>query len=156
MDLMYHDEGFVDPIDYYYDDNSFNDLLNHHESAAQLYLTGIFELCIIPTVSQAFNSLLPVLISSMLIKLIVVKTHLSISHIHLVNVFVSIAVYTYLYDMKLVAYLTALVVIIYLIQSVFDSLDQKRLSVVIFSMLHLFVGKILLLTVSEWNSIKGI
>ncbi len=156
---MYHDEGFIDPIDYYYhydDNDNIDQLVKHYDSMSQLYFKSIIEFCIIPTLYQAFNSLLPVLISSLIIKLTAVYSNFSINHMNVLNIVISITVYTYLYKKNVIAYLTVFVVIIYVLQSIFKPLNQKKFVVVSFSMLHLFCGKIFLLNVSEWNSMKGI
>jgi hypothetical protein len=153
MELDYSDGGFLEQIDYDDFEFEYDNLLM--DSVSDNELTNLLNLCIRPVIYQAFKPLLPILVSSLLLKLVAYKTSATIIQLSTLNLLASSAIFAYLYEVKLLAFLTGIVTITYGLLALNLPSNRRRLVVVLFSLAHLFFGKIYLLKVQEWNSIKG-
>ena len=154
--MIYSEEGFIEHMDYEYDlDQLGYDSLLMDSDISESDFHNLVNFCIKPVIYQSFKSLLPILISSLLIKLASILTNLTVKQLNLLNLITSSALFAYLYEAKLLIFLSGIVVSTFATLTIVLSRRKRLMAVVLLSLLHLFVGKIFLLSVQEWNSIKG-
>lgn len=154
--MMYSEEGFLEHMDYEYDMDQFDyDSLLMDSDISESDFLNLVNFCVKPVIYQSFKSLLPILISSLLIKLVSIKTNITFKQLNLLNLMTSSALFAYLYEAKLLIFLAGIVASTFTTLTIVLSRNKRRMAVVLLSLLHLFVGKIFLLNVQEWNSIKG-
>ena len=158
-DVIYHEESFLDPLDYHYDgfdyDTDLEELLMNSNDDLHSYFNQIFTFCMLPVIQQAFKSLLPVLSSSIFIKFISIKTNVTPKQLNLLNIVTSVALFMYLYEVKLLIFLAIIVLFTYCILATSYDRSQKRFSVIAVALIHLSIGKVIMFKEGEWNSIKG-
>ena len=116
----------------------------------------MFQSCVWSTVVQLAHSIYPVLFVSLFL-VVFSFNNVSIKRLNILNSSLSLLVLIYAYNPLLVAYLLAFVIKIYLILNLTNFSQTKHaVIIVICSTIHMFMGRVLLFSASDWNSIKGV
>ena len=135
-----------------YDENDY-DYYDDYELDYNSSLNSQFYSCGYEVIMQANKSLMPILLSTMLIKLLATVANLSSRMLSFVSIVASCATFAYLYELRINIYLLLIVFLTYCIVKLRPKSCNKLVMLVCF--VHLFVGKLILWESDKWNSIKG-
>lgn len=111
--------------------------------------------CILPTLKQLAETIYPVVLVSILLRLLAFR-NVSLKHMNTINSLLSILALIYLYKIQSVLYLSLFTLKIYVLLNIFKlSKTNLCVTIMVCSLVHMFIGRVILFEVSEWNSIKG-
>lgn len=148
-------DDIVNTDDYYKIENEYD--YEYEDISA-----NIFQTCIQPTIIQLIQYVSPIIIASILIRLLLDKNVTSKFNINLLNILVSSSLLIYYYKLPIFIYFIVYILKIYALLINLTSKQHTNnkhtlLIIVIFiSSIHMFTGRFILFDQTEWNSIKGI
>jgi len=118
--------------------------------------TYMFQQCAWSTVIQLVHTIYPILAVSFIL-LIFSFNNVPVKHLNVLNSLLSVSALFYLYNPLLIAYLLVFIVKIYLVLYLANFSQQKNAFIIIAcSTVHMFMGRMFLFSVADWNSVKGI
>jgi porcupine-like protein len=144
-------------------DDDYYKIENEYDYEYEDISANIFQTCIQPTIIQLIQYVSPIIIASILIRLLLVKNVTSKFTINLLNILVSSSLLIYYYKLSIFIYFIAYILKIYVLlinltskQHTNNTRHTLLIIVIFISSIHMFTGRFILFDQTEWNSIKGI